>query len=86
MAVASKDDVKQIFLTEEERKNGKYSPRTLVEVLEAMNQDGLVVLKGVIPVETINKLNKNMCADADRRILDPSQSYNHGLKCKSKLR
>ncbi|TPX12312.1 uncharacterized protein E0L32_006959 [Thyridium curvatum] len=80
MAVASKDDVKQIFLTEEERKNGRYSPRTLVEVLEAMNQDGLVVLKGVIPVETINKLNKNMCADADRRILDPSQSYNHGLK------
>ncbi|KAH7304514.1 phytanoyl-dioxygenase family protein [Stachybotrys elegans] len=73
-------DVQSIFISDQERFEGKYSPETLVKVLGALNQDGLVVLKNVIPVETIDKLNTWMCDDADRRICDPSQEYNHGIK------
>lgn len=66
---------------EAERAAGKYSPETLARILGAMNQDGFVVLKNVIPVEVIDKLNTWMSADAERRINDPSQEYNHGVKC-----
>ncbi|KAH8647358.1 phytanoyl-dioxygenase family protein [Xylariales sp. PMI_506] len=80
MAIIPKDRVQQILVSEEERKTGKYNPRTLAQALGALHQDGLVVLKDVIPVEVIDKLNIVMCAEADRRINDPCQEYNHGIK------
>lgn len=83
MAVGSTpvDNVQSIFMDEEERRDGKYKPQTLAKVLSAMHQDGLVVLKDVIPVDQIDKLNEWMCADAERRLSDPTQGYNHGVKC-----
>ncbi|CAG9938664.1 unnamed protein product [Clonostachys rosea f. rosea IK726] len=69
-----------ISMSEDERREGKYSFQTLSKALGALHQDGLVVLKGVIPVEMIDKLNAKMCQDADERISDPSQGYNHGVK------
>lgn len=77
------DTAQSISMGEEERAAGKYSPETLAKALGAMNQDGLVVLKGIIPVEVIDKFNTWMCADAEKRISDPSQEYNHGVKCRS---
>lgn len=74
------NNVQAFSLKEDERKEGKYSPETLARILGAMNQDGLVVLKDVIAVEQIEKLNAWMCEDAERRTRDPSQSYNHGIK------
>jgi hypothetical protein len=68
-------------MSEDERREGKYSFQTRSKALGALHQDGLVVLKGVIPVEMIDKLNAKMCQDADERISDPSQGYNHGVKC-----
>lgn len=46
-----------------------------------MNHDGVVVLKNVIPIKIIERLNTKMCEDADRKIADPAQGYNHGVKC-----
>lgn len=74
--------VRVISLSEEDRHQGKYTPISLGKVLEAMHQDGLVVLKGVIDVNHIEKLNKKMCIDADIKRKDPSQVYNHLVKCK----
>jgi hypothetical protein len=83
MAVSPADDVKSIFMDERERRDGKYSAETLAKILGAMHQDGLVVLKDVIPTEIIDKINVSMCVDADLKIRDPSQGYNHGVKCKT---
>lgn len=85
MAIASKDDVQRIVMSEEERRNGRYSLETLAKVLGAMNQDGLVVLKGAIPVDVIDRFNEKMCADAERMRADPNQEYNHGIKCEREL-
>lgn len=70
-----------ISLGEAEKAAGKYNPETLAKILGAMNQDGFVVLKDVIPIAVIDKFNTWMSADAERRINDPSQEYNHGVKC-----
>ena len=61
---------------------GKYSLQSLQKAVEAMNQDGLVVLKGVIDVKHIEALNAKMCADAEKKRTDPNQKYNHRVKCK----
>jgi hypothetical protein len=75
------NDVKSITMSDEERRNRKYSPETLVKVLNALTQDGLVVLKDAIPVEIIDEINDKMCGDTDARLNDPSQRFNHGIKC-----
>ncbi|KAF4827352.1 Kanamycin B dioxygenase [Colletotrichum tropicale] len=67
-------------MSEAERANGYYKPQTLEKALEAMYQDGFVVLRGVIDVDFIGKLNEKMCEDAERKIADPTQLYNHGIK------
>ncbi|KAF3003969.1 hypothetical protein E8E14_005836 [Neopestalotiopsis sp. 37M] len=74
------DDVQSIALSKEELEQGRYGTETLAKALSAMHQDGLVVLKDVIPVDIIDKLNAKMCEDAEKRIADPSQGYNHGIK------
>lgn len=75
------DGVKVITMSEAERASGYYRPQTLEKALEAMYQDGFVVLRGVIGVDFIDKLNEKMCEDAERKIADPTQLYNHGIKC-----
>jgi hypothetical protein len=57
MSSGSTDNAQSIPLSHQERLEGKYSPETLSRVLGALHQDGLVVLKDVIPVETIDKFN-----------------------------
>lgn len=81
VTVGNSNDVESIQLTDEDRRECKYSHETLAKILGALNQDGLVVLKNVIPVDIIEKFNAKMCEDADRRISDPAQQYNHGVKC-----
>ncbi len=76
-----KDHVQIITLSDDERRKGKYSQLTLQKALEAMHQEGLVVLKGVIDVKHINALNEKMCAEADKKRADPDQIYNHAVKC-----
>lgn len=83
MAVTTTDKVQAISMSEEERRSGKYSLETLGKALEAMHQDGLVVLKNVIDVDIIQSLNEKMCADAEKKLADPTQTYNHGVKCKN---
>ncbi|TDZ17293.1 Kanamycin B dioxygenase [Colletotrichum orbiculare MAFF 240422] len=76
----AQDDAKVIIMTDEERNSGLYAPRTLELALEAMHQDGFVVLQGVLDVDFVGKLNRKMTADAEEKLADPSQLYNHGIK------
>lgn len=79
-AAAAKDDVQSIHMRQEERQRGQYSPETLAKVLGAMHQDGLVVLKDVVPLDIIDKVNTKMWDDTERLISDPDQKYNHGIR------
>lgn len=82
MAITRPNQVQGFHPSETEQKAGKYSPETLGKLLSAFNQDGVVLLSNVIPREMIMRLNEKMCEDADRKTKDPSQGYNHGVKCK----
>ncbi|KIW78222.1 hypothetical protein Z517_08055 [Fonsecaea pedrosoi CBS 271.37] len=80
IATLQKDEVQVVTLSPDERRNGKYARATLQRALEAMHQDGLVVLKGVIDPAHIAAVNEKMCEDADRKRADPDQLYNHCVK------
>lgn len=81
MATENTENAQAIFMGDKERLEGKYNAKTLADALGALNQDGLVVLKNVIPVNVVDDLNAWMCQDADNKINDPAQAYNHGVKC-----
>jgi predicted O-methyltransferase YrrM len=85
MVVGSPAKVKAIHLGEDERMAKKFNPETLAKALSGMHEDGVVVLKNVIPVEEIDKINAWIFQDAERRLKDPSQKYNHGVKCTSSV-
>lgn len=81
--MAIKQDPPQaIEPTDKERQAGVYSPRNLQRVLGALHQDGLVVLKDVIDRQHIDALNEAMCEDAEKKLADPKQTFNHDIKCK----
>ncbi|KAI1775624.1 phytanoyl-dioxygenase family protein [Hypoxylon cercidicola] len=80
MAITRPNQVQGFQPSEAEKKAGKYSPETLGKLLSAFNQDGLVLLSSVIPKDIITSLNEKMCEDAEQKIKDPSQRYNHGVK------
>lgn len=82
MTVHLQPDVRAVILSDEERLNGKYSDWSLQQALEAMHQDGLVVLKGVVDLDHIKALNERMSADAEKKRDDPNQVYNHSVKCR----
>ncbi|KAI1372224.1 phytanoyl-dioxygenase family protein [Hypoxylon crocopeplum] len=80
MAISRPNQVEAYQPSEAELKAGQYSPETLGKILSAFSQDGLILLQNVIPREIIEKLNKRMCEDTERKIRDPAQRYNHGVK------
>ena len=71
------DAPRAVSLTPGEKTDGVYRARNLRNALEALHQDGLVVLKDVINVDHIDSLNKAMCEDAKRMAEDPEKRYNH---------
>ncbi|KAK2608099.1 hypothetical protein N8I77_006732 [Diaporthe amygdali] len=80
MKVEYGDAPQAIAPTVSERSAGLYSSRNLQRVLSGLHRDGLVVLRGVIDASHIDALNEAMCEDAEERIVDPSQVFNHNLK------
>lgn len=83
MKVDHGDAPQAIGPTDKERSAGVYSPRNLQRVLSGLHQDGLVVLRGVIDLSHVDALNDAMCRDAEKKIADPTQVFNHDLKCKN---
>lgn len=81
MTVINQPQAQAVDISDEERRNGRYSDISLQKALEAMHQDGLVVLKGVVNLDHIEALNQQMSADAEKKRDDPSQTYNHAVKC-----
>ncbi|KAI3390445.1 hypothetical protein diail_9651, partial [Diaporthe ilicicola] len=80
MKVEHEDAPRAITPTNKERSAGGYSPYNLQQVLSGLHQDGLVVLKGVVDLSHVDALNDAMCEDAEMKIADPAQVFNHNLK------
>ena len=81
------DAPRAIYLTPEEKATGKLSPANLCSALEGLNQDGLLVLKRVINVDHIDKLNTFMVNES-RTILEKkskTNNFNQGVQCRSKV-
>lgn len=83
MKVDQEDAPQAITPTDKERSAGVYSPRNLQRVLSGLHQDGLVVLKGVIDVSHVDALNDAMCNEVEEKITDPTQVFNHDVKCEA---
>lgn len=83
MKVEHGDAPQAIAPTDKERSAGVYTPRNLQRVLSGLHQDGLVVLRGVIDLDHVDAINKAMCEDAEKRIADPTQVFNHDIKCEA---
>lgn len=83
MTASNGDAPQAITPTDKERSTGVYTPRNLQRVLSGLHQDGLVVLRGVIDLSHIDSLNDAMCKDAEQKMADPNQVFNHDVKCES---
>lgn len=78
------DNPQAVSPNDRERGVGVYSARNLQKVLGALHQDGLVILRDVIDKAHIDSLNLSMSEEAQRRLNDPEQRFNHNLKCRSR--
>lgn len=65
----------------EEARRGTYDTSKLQAALEALHQDGFVVLKGVVDVDHIRDLNEFMCKDADVLVKTKVKPFNQGVNC-----
>lgn len=83
MKVDNGDAPQAITPTDKERIAGLYSPRNLQRVISGLHQDGLVVLRSVIDLSHVDALNDAMCKDAEKKIADPTQVFNHDIKCET---
>jgi hypothetical protein len=74
-----------VSITAEERKNGAYGFANLQKALEAMHQDGFVVLKGVAEVDHVSALNNYMTAEAEdileAKAKEEKPFWNQGVAC-----
>ncbi|KAJ4288104.1 hypothetical protein N0V90_012121 [Kalmusia sp. IMI 367209] len=67
-----------VFATTHEKQQGVYSASNLQKALEALNQDGLVVLKGLVDTAHVDALNDYMSSKTDE-IVNNMSNYNHGV-------
>lgn len=74
------DAPREIHPTPEELKASAYDSSNIEAALEALHQDGFVVLKSVVDVNHIQNLNKFMAKDAEHLI--KIKPFNQGVNCK----
>ncbi|KAF8861277.1 phytanoyl-dioxygenase family protein [Acephala macrosclerotiorum] len=78
-APQNEDAPRQITPTPEELKASAYDSRNIEAALEALHQDGFVVLKSVVDVNHIEKLNEYMAKDADHIMKNNLKPFNQGV-------
>jgi hypothetical protein len=72
---------RQIRATSSELKNCKYDTANVQAALEALHQDGFVVLKSVVDVAHVDSLNSYMSKEADEIVKNNAKPFNQGVKC-----
>jgi hypothetical protein len=75
----SKDAPRIIIPTEEELKTSRYDIKNIEAALEALHQDGFVVLKSVVDGDHVDNLNKFMSKEADELVRTNAKPFNQGV-------
>jgi hypothetical protein len=78
----SEDAARSITPTVEELKASSYDIPNIEAALEALSQDGFVVLKSVVDVAHVEHLNSFMTKEADELLKNNVKPFNQGVNCK----
>jgi len=78
----SEDAPRIITPTVEELKASSYDIPNIEAALEALSQDGFVVLKSVVDVAHVEHLNSFMTKEADELLKNNVKPFNQGVNCK----
>lgn len=81
-AQGATETARAIIPTSEELKTSSYDSPNIEAALEALHQDGFVVLKSVVDVDHIKTLNSVMGKEADEIVKNKSKPFNQGVNCK----
>ena len=73
---------RQITPTPAELSASSYDVPNIEAALEALSQDGFVVLKNVVDVAHIDHLNSFMTKEADVLVKNNVKPFNQGVNCK----
>ncbi|KAI9739966.1 MAG: hypothetical protein M1818_005022 [Claussenomyces sp. TS43310] len=73
------DAPRAITAKPEELRDSRYENVNIWHALEALHQDGFVVLKGVVDVTHIAQLNEYMCKEAEVLVSSNAKPFNQGV-------
>ena len=75
------DEPRQIVATSLELKASQYDSPNIQAALEALHQDGFVVLKSVVDVAHVDHINSFMTKEADDLVKNDTKPFNQGVNC-----
>jgi hypothetical protein len=78
---SSVDTPRTITATLLELKAAKYDSTNIQAALEALNQDGFVVLKSVVDIAHIDHIKSFMTKEADELVKNNAKPFNQGVNC-----
>jgi hypothetical protein len=84
VSAPSKDAPRSITPTVEELKASSYDTPNIEAALEALSQDGFVVLKSVVDKAHVEHLNSFMTKEADELLKNNVKPFNQGVNCEHK--
>jgi hypothetical protein len=67
--------------TPEELKASAFDTANIEVALEALHQDGFVVLKSVVDVAHVDAINDYMSKEADELVRTKAKAFNQGVNC-----
>lgn len=76
------DAPRTITPTLEELRASSYDTSNLEAALEALHQDGFVVLKKIVDVAHVDHLNSYMTKEAHDLVKNKAKPFNQGVDCK----
>lgn len=77
----AKNAPKAITPTLEELKASAYDTANIEAALEALHQDGFVVLKNVVDTDHVEIINGYMCHEAEELVRTKAKAFNQGVNC-----
>lgn len=76
------DAPRVIRVTADELKATHYDTPNLQTALEALHQDGFVVLQSIVDVTHVGQINIYMSKEADELVKSEAKPFNQGVNCK----
>jgi hypothetical protein len=81
----AQDTARLIYPTTEELAVNHYEVKNITAALEALHQDGFVVLKSVVDISHVRNIDKFMSKEADHLLDTNAKPFNQGIDCMYKV-